>query len=469
MANLIREVLQQRLVLIPDSSTNFVAENNESERELNVKVVNTTSDFTSFQVELIADGVDSDTKLKWYSAEPKVCSKKPPGDETEFRIVVTKAPIPAYETTLPITLKVFSIDSETLFDTRTFELSIEKPRRSLKVYLPVKDLKVNPGDKLDIPVLVYNLSPKFAQVKLTLEELDPEWFLDLSTSPIIQINAGDSQEVILHCNPPRMAQSQVYSFTVRAEDQNTRNTISSFGHLEVLPYGEVEFECLEPNQTLPQRGELVAKYPFQFKNLSNLKQRIALKITESGDSFTQIDFPDSIVPDSIVVEPGTPESSAPLLTWQVKRNRPWWGWGDTYRFEAVPILKNANSGDPSTPISAVLKNDPSAPYPLPNLQVLELQVRPLIPFWLQLGVGIIGLLLLALRGWLDPGVHHAAPVNTVRIIGNETTVVSGSSDQTIQRWDISPVPWLGGQYRLAHREALVYRRGHPKKGDSGDS
>ena len=463
MANLIREVSKQRLVLIPDASTNFIAENNESERELNIKVINASNDFTSFQIELIADGVESDSKSKWYSTEPKICSKKPPGDETEFRIVVTKAPIPAYETTLPITLKVFSIDSETLFDTRTFELSIEKPRRSLKVYLPAKDLKVNPGDKLDIPVLIYNLSPKFAQVKLTLEELDPEWFLDLSTSPIIQINAGDSQEVILHCNPPRMAQSQVYSFTVRAEDQTTRNTVSSFGHLEVLPYGEVEFECLEPKQTLPQRGKLVAEYPFQFKNLSNLKQQIALKITDSGGS-SQIDFP-----NSIVVEPGTPEpeSSAPLLTWQVKKTRPWWGWGDTYRFEAVPILKNANSGDSSTPVSAVLKNvnsgDPSASYPLPNLQVLELQVRPLIPFWLQLGVGILGLLLLALRGWLDPGVHHAAPVNTVRIIGNETTVVSGSSDQTIQRWDISPVPWLGGEYRLAHREALATAEDTQKK------
>ena len=459
MANLIREVSRQRLILIPDSSTNFIAENDESERELNVRVINTGNDFASFQVELITDGADSDSKLKWYSAEPKVCSKKPPGDETQFRIVIFKAPIPAYETTLPITLKVFSIDSEALFDTRTIELSIDKPRRPLKVYLPVKDLKVHLGDKLDIPVLIYNLSPNFARVKLTLEELDPEWFIDLPTSQIVQVNAGDSQEVILHCSPPRMThiQSQIYSFTVRAEDQNTRNNSASFvGTIEVLPYGYVEFKCLDSSQTLPQRRQLIAKYSFQFKNLSNLKQLIALKITELGNPPTQLSDseaiaiePGAIEPGAIepgALEPGTPEPDAllPMLTWQVEKPRPWLGWGDKYRFEAVPMLKNAHSGESIAPVDA-----------LPNLQVLELQVRPKIPLWLQLGVGLLGLLLLALQSWLDPGVHHAAPVNTVRIISNETTVVSGSSDQTIQRWDISPVSWLGGQYRLAHRETLA--------------
>jgi WD40 repeat protein len=443
VAHLIREVTKRRLRIVPDASRNYVAENSQTEREFEVKVVNTSSVFASFQVELSVGGIDPISKIQWYSVEPEICSKKPPGDETKFSVVITKAPTANYGSTIPVTLTVFSVDSETLSDTQILDLSIDKPKRPLKVFLPLKDLKVFPGDRLDIPVLVYNLSPKFTQVSLTLNDLDPDWLVQKELSKTLRVDAGDSQEIVFCCSPPKRTQtkSQVYDFSVQAEDQD-HNTASYDGKIEVLPYGVIEFACLETSQTIPRSRQAkdkngrVAHYPFQFTNNSNVKQKIALKISESGQPLLEQE-----PPLLLEIEPG----AIATATQDLARPRPWLGWERKYRFEAVPVLSNAHSGEATESI-----------YVDPNVQVLDLNVRPLIPFWLQLLCALLALLSSVAAWWLTPpGSPHKAPVNSVRIIGNETTVVSGASDQTVWRWDASPFPWIVNSRRLAYREPAI--------------
>lgn len=456
MADLIREVTKQRLQLVPDSSSSFTADLRRSDCEFELKVVNASEDFASFQVELITEGADPDSRTKWYSVEPKVCAKKPPGDATQFRIVITKAPIPTCDITIPVRVRVFSIESESISDTQTIELVIKKPENPLKVYLPVKDLKVYPGDRLDIPVLMYNLSPKFMQVTLTLEELDPTWFVEqevaktkkeVAKTKTVQLDAGTSQEAMFYCSPPKQPQteSRIYEFSVQAEDQFLNST-RCIGSIEVLPYGVVEFRCTNPDQTIPQRESLTrefftpgrieaAEYQFQFTNLSNLKHRIALQLVQSGQLLEELTSP------LLEIEPGASVS----ITRSIQPVRPWLGWGRQWRFEAIPTLTNAHSGEPIDPI-----------YVDPNIQTLSLEVRPRIPLWLQLLAALLGLLGLGLLWWLTPPkARHQAPVNSVRIMNDETTVVSGSSDRTVVRWDVSPFPSIIDHHRLSYRETIV--------------
>lgn len=442
MAYLIRDLTKQRLQLIPNSSSNFTADVKRSNCDFDLKVVNASEQFASFQVELIANGTDPDSRTKWYSVEPKVCAKKPPGDTTQFHIVITKAPIPTYDVTIPILVRVFSVEYESISDSQTIELAIKKPDSPLKVYLPIKDLKVYPGDRLDIPVIVYNLSPKFTQVTLMLEELDPSWFIQQQIAKTVQLEGGTSQEVIFQCSPPKDTQteSRVYEFSVKAEAQPSNST-RFFGRVEVLPYGVVEFYCPEPSLTIPRSKSFApqkteaAEYQFQFTNLSNVKHQIALQLIQVGQP--------SPAPTSslLELEPG----ASIITTRTIQPSRPWLGWGRQLRFEAVPTLTNIHSGEPSDPI-----------YVDPNVQTLDLEVRPRIPLWLQLLTVLLGLLSVGLLWWLTPPrARHRAPVNSVRIMNDETTVVSGSSDRTVLRWDVNPIQWIIDHHRLSYRGPIA--------------
>ena len=185
-------------------------------------------------------------------------------------------------------------------------LSIEKPKRSLRVYLPFEDLKVHPGDPLEIPVLIYNLSTQTRKITLNLESIFPQqinggtsfedarvqWFdletLEQETLKSVTLGAGDSERALFCCHPPQQPQtlSQLYEFTIAVQDQGN-NSDSAIGRIEMLPYGVVEFECPNRHQTIPskwqwRRGwqQRTATYDLNFKNASNIAHTIDLTIKE---------------------------------------------------------------------------------------------------------------------------------------------------------------------------------------------
>ena len=74
--------------------------------------------------------------------------------------------------------------------------------------------------------------------------------------------------------------------------------------------------------------------------------------------------------------------------------------------------------------------------PNPRAQLLELKVLPIIPPWLQ--AALILLLLLLLWLWVNlKAPRHLEPVTTIQISGDAGTVLSGSRDQTIRRWQVN--------------------------------
>ncbi|MEL6463272.1 MAG: hypothetical protein AAFQ91_34540, partial [Cyanobacteria bacterium J06621_15] len=74
----------------------------------NVTVINNSDDFATFQVELLADVV-KDLNHSWYKISPEVCTKKPPGDSTEFSIFISKIPIQGFVGLMTLTVRVFSL------------------------------------------------------------------------------------------------------------------------------------------------------------------------------------------------------------------------------------------------------------------------------------------------------------------------------------------------------------------------
>jgi WD40 repeat protein len=441
------EISKKELKLTPDSSSSFFAENNQDEREFDITVTNSSDRFASFQIELWAKGTEHLPEVQWYKVDPMICAKKPPGDRTTFHVIITKAPVPAYNTIVELTVKVLSVESERLSTSETVLLKIGEAQKPLKLFLPITDLKVYPSDRLVIPALVHNLSPRSTEVTLSLKELDPAWVKDGAVKSV-RIGAGDSAQVELSCIPPQSpdVQSGIYNFEVEARDQ-LDNTDSETGTLEVLPNGYIAFSCSSQQLTIPPVAQWFSRhasiqYQLQFINQSALLQRIQPEIQEINQKKFVAKVLDESTSEELHSIKLLPEAQATIPI-KITPHRPWVGREQQLFLQVTPQLSHPTSGETSSYIQA-----------MPNTHTLELRVRPWVPFWL-LGIGgLLGLFCLVSSFLTKP--YHTAPVNSVRLISNASTVVSGSSDQTIQRWQVlnfstffSNFTWLRHQREIA--------------------
>jgi WD40 repeat protein len=428
--NLVKVTVSKRLIkLIPDLAIDSTTEIGDAENEFDVTVINGSNKFASFSLELLAIGADANTNVKWYSLDPSASAKKPPGAQTAFHVIITKPPIQVYDATIDLTLRVFSVEHPDLFNSQKLSLKIEKPRKPLRLYLPVKELKVYPGSEIEIPAILYNLSQKSTDVKLTITGIHRDWFTQ-GTEQKLHIDAGDSEKTSFWCEPPKSATtlSQEYEFKVEAKSDISGNPIRESGNLEVLPQGTVKFSCIPKIQIIPAisgknyvKKSGKATYELQFDNDSNLPQQVDIEILEKDKK--QCDL---VIPQGIKIEPG--EYKPMYLV--AKKRRPWLGLKQRLFFEVIPFLRDPDTKEPSTQI-----------YSHPQTQILELQVLPIIPVWLQLIALLLLLLLLLLIWYLNPADYHTGPVNSVRLIGNGSLVASGSSDQTIRLWQVDRSPW----------------------------
>lgn len=232
MAGSVKAIVSKKtLEFTPDSSSDDVNVNQEN--EFDVTVINASDKFASFQLEISTPGLDENSHIKWYVVQPEICAKKPPGSETIFHVAITKAPIPAYDTTIDLILKVVSVEYENLYTSQKLRLTINKPLRSLRVEMPVKEFKAQPGDAVEIPVLVYNLSPKFTEITLTCSGLDFDW-MTAGRNRRLLVEPGDSQKTSFWCQPPKDTQtlSKEYKFIIEAKSNTSQYTTREQGILE---------------------------------------------------------------------------------------------------------------------------------------------------------------------------------------------------------------------------------------------
>lgn len=410
--------------------------------DLEVTVTNTSNRFASFQVALHAEGQTSSDTGQWYQVEPTASAKKPPGAQTTFYIKLLKAPVPGYDTTLPLTLTVFSAEQATLTATETVYLRILRPNKSLKVYFPVKNLRVHPGTKLQIPVLVYNLAPVSRKINLQLRGDEPveNWFPE-GIKQSLQLESGCFVEAQFWCVPPCDPQSLrgMYDIEVEASDRNEADSYndSAKHELEVLPFGQ-----LKVNVTEIESGELTEKrslwrprtsinfFRWDFENKSNLQQHIYLQAHES--SHDRVELRSATEP---ILAPGEYAET----TLDVESKRPWLGWVRTHFVEIFPDLRRPDSGEPISEVTVQ-----------PASCMLTLKVAPIIPMWLQILVGLFGVLGIWSLWLLLPAAKHTAAVNSTVLMASGDTVVSGSRDQTLLRWQVDRAAWLPDVRRLKY-------------------
>jgi WD40 repeat protein len=386
-----------------------------------VTVINESFKLAAFQLELIAPGYAIDSTRTWYVTEPKVSTKKPPGDQTEFTVSITDTPTPGYVGRLELMVRIFSVDFRD--ETRQpLSIDVEPGESYLIVELPIQKLQVYPRNPLEIPVKLYNPRRQVADVSLNLQGIDLTW-LPQGSYKQLQVLAG--QQAIAHfvCQPPNplLAPCTEYPFTVEALPTDGNST-EVHGTLQVLPAGFVEFICEQKQLQIPLKRKFSwtwksepAIYKFQLENTSNLWQDIGLFSEGRDHKSCTVD----IAPESIILDPAEKIE----VDFIVRKRRPWLGLARRFLLEAVVQLKNTDNAN-----SQVLPN--------PRAQLLELKVLPIIPPWLQAALGL--LLLLLLWMWLNPKMpRHLEPVTTIQISGDAGTVLSGSRDQTIHRWQVN--------------------------------
>lgn len=382
-------------------------------------IVNNDSDeFANFQIEIVAAGETRNPAYRWYRLEPEIAAAQPHGSSTKFQVFIVNTPIPGFVGTANLTVKIFSpqLGQERRLLLR---LKIEPDNKptSLSVEFPIREFQVYPRNTVDIPVRVRNLGQQLADVTLRFAGVDVSWLVG-SAERRLRVDPGGQAEVSFQCQPPSVVQSPSQNYLLRVEAiSNNGYPANAEGNLEVLPVGYVEFTASQKQQKIPSKRRWLpnfksdtASFELLFKNVSNLRQEINVKI--QGRDFRKCTF--SKYPETADLKLG--ETCKLIL--DVKTKRPWVGIGKTLQLEASSELSDQRLGstDPAT-------------------QTLELQVLPIIPLWLQLAILALIAALLALLFSQEP-IMHTASVNSVSVSGIGSSVISGSDDCTLRLWRI---------------------------------
>jgi WD40 repeat protein len=407
-----------------------------------VTVYNDSDRFAAFQVELSAAGSEPTLGSSWYRLVPAISSKIPGGDSTHFQVeILAVPPVPGgFTGTMNLTVRVFSLELQDE-DRQILRLVVEGTGvLPAKLELPVRQFQGYPGDEIEVLVAVGNSNRQAVDLTLRLGGVELNWFPDGFEKPL-HIAAGGQTKVMFLCQLPEAVQapSRVYPLTVEAI-QPRAVPVRAQATLTVLPAGYVEFRCNPMRQQLPMRPRRwlnpsvdTATYDLELDNQSNLPQQARVEVYDPDEKGQRRgwNFPWSrsdrkvaakptvntldLVPPAANLDVG---GTAPL-TLLVRRRLPWFGWRRRQWFQAKAIISDSRLD---------LRND---------TQTLELEILPIIPFWLQLLGGLLGLLIFWICWWWLQHQGHSGPVTAVRLNGRANEVVSVSTDGTIRRWQVN--------------------------------
>jgi WD40 repeat protein len=390
--------------------------------------------------------------LKWYSIQPKVSAKIPPGSTAKFHVIIINSPIPVYGTTIDLLLKVFSVDNSASKNQK-LTLKIENPKHSFNIDLPIKNFKIRPGEELRIPVKLDNLSYEHNLIDLKIANIDPGWIISQGEKTL-QLDSGKSQETTFELKFPleKMTSCGKYSFTISAESRISRHQTSVSGTIEVLPQGAVLFDCQKTSKKIP--GKKVKKddeaiYRFSFDNQSNLPQEVTINLADKHKNlFSCLDFS----PQILILQ----ENEINNIKLILRKNRPWFGKKKEVSFQVDAnfqgILKEEMVNPQITPFNE--ENNQFIRLQEPISKILNLTIFPKIPLGIQLClIPLISLLLLSALFFNSPPMHEGE-VTSVNIVGYNELVISGSQDETIKTWQIDSKPFQLNNRHLEHKDTI---------------
>ncbi|NJO21220.1 MAG: hypothetical protein HC838_15860 [Spirulinaceae cyanobacterium RM2_2_10] len=317
----------------------------EQERaEFAVQVTNYSDRFASFQLEILAAGVNGNGSQRWYKVAPDVASMKPPGDTTEFQVAILQPPVPGFAGLINLTVRVFSVELG-VEERQVLRLTVEPGSGAIvvTVELPEPALQAKPEESFEIPVRLHNPSKRVLTVQLVLLNLPVDWLLEPEPRSL-QLLAHQWIETSISGRLPkaRYAIGRDYTFTVQVTLTGGVPTQAT-GTLTVLPTGQLTFSIEPLEQRLPQRRPWLlhrrpesATYTLTLDNASNLPQQIR-PVVRAPES-TPIEF--SFSPATVDL---TPELDANLDLVATPRRR-WFGFGRRFDFE-IEVTSGLSAGD----------------------------------------------------------------------------------------------------------------------------
>jgi WD40 repeat protein len=388
-----------------------------------VKAINTSDRFATFQVKVLAAGVESTAADYWYRLAPEVSAKTPPGDSTSFLITILDSPKPGFAGTMNLFVQIYCVELRQE-EREILRLKLEPSNTviPLKIELGSRSFNVKSSESIEIPVTVTNLAPFPVEALLRCNGLNPSW-LPEGNERRLQLRAGGQAQTQFLCQipPPAQSPSEIYPFTVEAL-QGSGTVTKAEGVVLVMPTGSIDWSITPNERQIPDRGRWwprwrakTASYPLKLTNEGNLLQQVTAQITEEPDR-PKCNL--QIEPPHIDLDLG---ATAELTLW-VSKNRHWFGTAKKCAYE----------------VKAVVFSDPALPVGN-QTQRLKLRIQPVLPLWMQ-GLGVLALLwLLWWLSWLNPNNPfwgHRDAVNSVRFNGIGDDLVSGSSDKSIVAWHV---------------------------------
>lgn len=404
----------------------------QSPRTFEVTVSNHSPEFATFQVELLASGVEAGADTRWYRQAPDLSAKIPPGDRTQFSITILDVPPVAggFVGSMNVTIRVFSVELRQE-DRQVLNLVIEGSGiMSPRMELLDADLTATPLQSQEIGVRISNPNRSLITVNLMLRGVPLEWLPDGHERRLEVPPLSDTLAVFLcHIGSPIDAPSQ--SYVLELEARVTPVVVSrAQGRLTILPAGHIDFDLAAPVVTYPvppsEEGEAIAPpgavVLLRLGNQSNLPQdispvvdRVARKVTSPMDDGTRplqrgdrLTLPDQPLP--------LPVGTVAPLPLHIAVHRPLLGWVRTHKFQ-IKLLR------------------PDERVPLqPASQTVTVRALPLVRVWMQLlALGLLGGAVWLM--WLAPPGHRGG-VNMVQFNGRATEVLSASEDQTVRQWAV---------------------------------
>ena len=431
----VKLILSKREITFkPDDAKDFARFHDGSQSDLTVTVINTTEKFASFQLELIVGELENNAEFEWYSTEPHICAKKPPGDRTQFNVTILKSPIPAYDISIPVKIKILSPEIENISTEETLILKVSPPEKSLWVDFPIREFTGYPGDRIKVPALIYNWSTNAKDLTLQIAVNSPkkketlksgDWFPQ-GEQQLLHLDAGNHQEVFFWLVPPKQTQtaSCTYQLTLEGNDDQG-NSKSTYAAIEIFPFGKIKVACPEYQQEaisttsrFRRKAQCQGFFSLFFENKSNVEQQINLDVK----TLNQNTYLKSIEPKTLTLE--TDHAGKMQLSLVSQRH---WLIPKTVSVNVAPSISCPSSGETIESISIN-----------PSSQPLELKIKPVLPFWIQL-LALAGILSIPCFWWLYtlPRARHIAPVNSVSILATGDTMFSGGRDQRLIHWKIN--------------------------------
>ena len=411
------------------SATDLTLKPGQSTATFEVEVVNGSDRQASFHVVLTATGAEGQQPRRWYHLAPMTSSKVPPGTRSQYRATIVDTPLPGFVGLVNITVRIISPELQSE-ERHILRLRVEPGIGvvAFDVELPTTTFQDYPGQLVEIPARIYNRRRNPIAVGLSCPGVD-NWLTE-NRPTTLRLLPNRWHNVVIPCQIPEdyaLSQSQAYPFQVLVMDDDGDSATAS-GVLEVLPLGYFKLVAEatllylpSSRQWFPNQRVNSAQTQLRLENHSNLKNtvKIASVVSQPAsqaslgkrENACQVSFePDTLALDLGQVVP---------VNATIQVERPWWGWIRTKWIEVQARLDDTR---------LELRND---------TETLQIRVAPIIPRWLQL-LGIMSLMgAIAGIGFFQIyRQHHRQLVNTVQFNGVGTQVVSGSSDQTIRRWQV---------------------------------